>query len=89
MSEPLPVRYCHGCQAFDDHPRVTHIADQNRPDLDKLYHYDCLPPEASTEPLQPIIGARAGGARGAELREFAGQHAASITEAPADDVQKG
>lgn len=85
MDGDLPVRYCHGCKTYDDHPRVHHSVDIDRPDLDKIYHYDCAPADVVADPvLEPILHARASGDRGDALREFAGAHAASIIEAPAD-----
>lgn len=82
----LPVRYCHGCGQYDDHPRLTHIADDQNPASDKLYHYDCAPPDVLAEhpEVQPAVDATAEGKRGQDVREVMTEHAASIPEAPAD-----
>lgn len=82
----LPVRYCHGCEQYDDHPRFTHIADMHNPASDRLYHYDCVPADvlAQHPEVQAIVDARADGKRGSDLREAAVAYAASIEEAPAD-----
>lgn len=89
MTEALPVRYCHGCKQYDDHPRVTHITAVDRPELDKLYHYDCAPKDVVADPvLQPALAATAEGKRGAEIRDLMTAHAATIQEAPADEISK-
>lgn len=82
----LPVRYCHGCHDYDDHPRVTHVIDINNPALDKLYHYDCAPAQVVADPkLAPSLEATAAGTKGHELREVMAKHALTIEEDPADD----
>lgn len=83
---PLPVRYCHGCGQWDDHPRATVIANHANPAPDQLMHYDCLPAEvAEQHPLiGPALAACAAGKRGQDVRDVMAAHAASITEAPAD-----
>jgi hypothetical protein len=88
-AEDLPVRYCHGCGQYDDHPRVSHIADINNPALDKLYHYDCAPEEVrAAHPLiEPGLAATAAGKRGQDVRDVMTAHAASIVEAPADSLE--
>lgn len=86
MTTPIPVRYCHGCEVYDDHPRVTHIADAYNPASDKLYHYDCAPDavrQAHPE-IQPGLAATAEGKRGSDVRDVMTAHAASVIETPAD-----
>lgn len=46
MTDVQPyVRYCHGCDTYDDAPRVHDIPDAMEPAGTKLYHYqlDCVP----------------------------------------------
>jgi hypothetical protein len=90
-TEALPVRYCHGCGQYDDHPRATRIIDINNPALDQLYHYDCVPPEVAQEhpEIQPGLDATAEGKRGQDVRDVMTAHAASIPEAPADTAIEG
>lgn len=86
MTDALPVRYCHGCAQYDDHPRVTHISNMHDPAGDKLYHYDCAPAEVvdGHPEIKAGVDACAKGKRGNDLRDVMVKHAASITEAPAD-----
>lgn len=93
-----PVRYCHGCKTYDDAPRIVHIVDENRPDLDQLYHYDgeCHEPAVATKglivegtPHEPIVAARKSGKKDGELRAFAVGYAKKIKEAPADKKGAG
>jgi hypothetical protein len=81
MTAPLPVRYCHGCEKYDDHPRLTHISDIDNPALDKIYHYDCAPAEvvAAHPEVQPGVDATAEGKRGQDVRDVMAAHAASLT----------
>lgn len=86
MPDTPEVRYCHGCGQYDDAPRVQFAVDINRPELDKLYHYDCAPHDVAANPvLEPIMSARASGKKNDKLREFAVAHAAKIEEDAADD----
>lgn len=87
--ETPPVRYCHGCGQYDDHPRVLHVADANNPASDLLYHYDCTPDEVRADhPLiEPGLAATAAGKRGQDVRDVMAAHAASIVEAPADSQE--
>lgn len=84
----LPVRYCHGCDQYDDHPRVRVIVTDLDPATDRLYHYDCLHVDgALTElpaVLQPGFDATAEGKRGQDVRDVMAAHALTIEEAPAD-----
>ncbi len=41
--DPAPERNCFGCGQTDTHPRTVVVRDVQRPELDELYHYDCLP----------------------------------------------
>lgn len=84
----LPVRYCHGCRDYDDHPRFTHIADMHNGATDHLYHYDCVPADvlADHPEAQPGADACAAGKRGQDVRDVMIAHAAAIEEAPADQA---
>lgn len=91
MTESLPVRYCHGCKAYDDHPRFTHIPDASNAAIDLLYHYDCIPPEIrehhGVTDEHPALVATAAGQRGDELRATLKPWATSIPEDPADPIE--
>lgn len=87
-AEVLPIRYCHGCGQYDNHPRVHHIQNINDPVGDKLYHYDCAPDHVLEDhpEIKPGIEAAGRGVKGADLRDYMTYHAAAIPEAPAEPV---
>jgi hypothetical protein len=69
----MPVRYCHGCGVYDDHPRRIWATDAANPAGDQLYHYDCFPAEIASDSRlpddHPAIAATASGKRGQEVRD--------------------
>lgn len=89
MPEELPVRYCHGCKTYDDHPRVFDIANADDPASDKLYHVDCSPDHliVDNEHNQVMLAHRESGNRGDDLRASFGEYARSIQEEPAHENQ--
>lgn len=90
-TEVLPIRYCHGCGQYDNHPRVHHIQDFNNPINDKLYHYDCAPDHVLEDHPEIKHGTEAAnrGVKGSDLRSHMATYAASIEEAPAEPILLG
>lgn len=63
MGEFLPIRPCHGCGSYDDHPRHVHAQADG---TEQIRHMDCCATAGCSICPAQIEGAA--GAKGADLR---------------------
>jgi hypothetical protein len=65
VAEFLPIRPCHGCGSYDDHPRHVHAQADG---TEQIRHMDCCAAAGCPDGSCPKQIAGAGGAKGAQLR---------------------